>query len=29
MGYIPVIDMQNVENLYLEDELLGKVNAYE
>ena len=23
MGYIPVIDMQNVENLYLEDELLG------
>ena len=29
MGYIPVIDMQNVENLYLEDELLGRVNAYE
>ena len=29
MGYIPVIDMQNGENLYLEDELLGKVNAYE
>ena len=29
MNYIPVIDMQNVENLYLEDDLLGRVNAYE
>lgn len=29
MGYTPVIDMQNVPNLYLEDELLGKVNSYE
>lgn len=29
MGYIPVIDMQNVENLYLEDEWVGKVNAFE
>lgn len=29
MGYTPVIDMQNVSNLYLEDELLGKENSYE
>ena len=29
MGYTPVIDMQNVPNLYLEDELVGRVNAYE
>lgn len=29
MGYIPVIDMQNVENLYLEDGEVGKVNSYE
>lgn len=29
MDYTPVIDMQNVPNLYLEDEEIGKVNAYE
>lgn len=29
MGYTPVIDMQYVPNLYLEDELLGRVNSYE
>ena len=29
MGYTPVIDMQYVPNLYLEDGQLGKVNSYE
>ena len=28
-GYLPVIDMQNYHNTYLEPELLGKVNAWE
>lgn len=28
-GYIPVIDMQNVENTYLEPEKIGKENAWE
>lgn len=29
MGYTPVIDMQNVPNLYLEDSEIGQINAYE
>ena len=29
MDYTPVIDMRYVPNLYLEDELVGKVNSYE
>lgn len=28
-GYIPIVDMQNYENTYLEEGLLGKVNAWE
>lgn len=28
-GYIPVIDMQNYPNLYLEDDEIGRVNAWE
>lgn len=28
-GYIPVIDMQNYRNTYLEDERIGKENAWE
>ena len=28
-GYIPIIDMQNYRNTYLEDEQIGKVNAWE
>lgn len=28
MGYIPVVDMQNYENAYLEKRLLGKENAW-
>lgn len=29
MGYTPVIDMQNVPNMYLEEEQTGRINAYE
>lgn len=29
MGYTPVIDMQYVPNLYLEEEQIGKVNSYD
>ena len=29
MGYTPVIDMQYVPNLYLEDDQVGKVNSYD
>lgn len=28
-GYIPIIDMENNENTYLERQLIGKVNAWE
>ncbi|MCM1182298.1 MAG: hypothetical protein NC337_02865 [Roseburia sp.] len=28
-GYIPVVDYQNYANMYLEPELVGKVNAWE
>lgn len=28
-GYIPVVDMQNYANTYLDDEILGKQNAWE
>ena len=28
-GYIPVIDMQNTKNTYLEPDQVGKVNAWE
>ena len=28
-GYLPVIDMQNYPNSYLEPEMIGKVNAWE
>ena len=28
-GYIPVIDLQNRKNTYLEDSEVGKVNAWE
>ncbi len=29
MGYIPVVDMQTRANIYLDDSLVGKVNAWE
>lgn len=28
-GYIPVVDYQNYANMYLEPQLVGKVNAWE
>ncbi len=28
-GFVPVIDMQNVRSQYLDDDLVGKVNAWE
>ncbi len=29
IGFIPVIDMENVKSQYLDDDLIGKVNAWE